>query len=171
MRDRGIKCYKSHCKDPAAHKRPTTFSVPLLIHEHWGSQQWGEALNPLYHTRTGQSLSPWASLPSPGRPAMGWVSCSCHCLHLPAWGDAKIGSWGINVEEMTCRQGHPSIIFRMENDLCLASEGVFAYNLEGKRRKHWNTFFQQANSRLSTASGKLKHPQSFFPHRVVILIK
>lgn len=161
MRDRGIKCYRTHRKGPAVHKRPITFSVPPLIQEHWGSQQWGEAPNPLHHARIGQSLSLWANLPSPGCPATGWVSCSYHHLHPTAQADAQRGP-GKFVEEVTCRQGHPSIIFKMKNGLRLPSEGVFAYNLAGKRRKHWNTFFQQTNPRLSTASGKLKRPQ-FFP--------
>lgn len=62
-------------------------------------------------------------------------SSDCSYLHLTARGDDKYNH-GESVEEMTCRHGYPSIIFKTENGLCLASEGVFAYNLSEKRRKH-----------------------------------
>lgn len=165
MRDRGIKCYKTHPKDPMVHKRPTIFSVPSLIQEHWGIQQWGEALKPLYQARLGQSLSPWANLPSPGFPA----TYSCSYLHLTAWGNAKIGPWGARDDVQTGTSQ-----YNLQNGKWdLASEGVFAYNLEGKRRKHWNIFFEQAgiaynSPRLTTPSGKTS---TVFPLRVVILIK
>lgn len=101
-----------------------------------------------------QAASPWAPEPASllqGCSAQGCVSCSYY------GGDAKIPV-GEFMEGMTSGQRHPSSIFKMQNRVYLASEGMFAHNIAAERRKHWNTFFQQANPRLLTASGKLKHP-------------
>lgn len=109
--------------------------------------------------KLGSAQDPGAGLPSPGLlppPPPGGT------------GEALKHRQGQFMEGTTCRQRHPSTVSKMKNGVYLASEGVFAFNIAAERRKHGKVFFQQANPRLLTASGKLKYPQRFFPHRVLI---
>lgn len=157
----GIKWHNIRQKYPGLQKRPITFSAATITEgassrvKPWTSQTMGGGGSP-------QAPQP-ASLLQRCR-APGWL------LLLPAHGSTR--------EMLKYQQGgiHGRDGMQTETPQHYLQKGKwsllsFRWSVCIQDSSRENTFFQQANPRLLVASGKLKRPQRFFPHRVLIWIK